>query len=133
MIDICRIIWVVVIYWVKCATYINSRFICVDSFFWNYRLQIWFDIEAIVDCWVVDECLLNTAVLGDCCDFLDWLWFVHLLVNYIELWSQRRNKKIVAASSSSEMFNKKRFVSQTTFDRYGNSIVKKVPIQERGI
>ena len=45
----------------------------------------------------------------------------------------KKKQKTVAASSSSEMFDKKKFVSQATFDRYGNSIVKKVSIQEKGI
>ena len=45
----------------------------------------------------------------------------------------KKKQKTVAASSSSEMFDKKRFVSQATCDCYGNSIVKRVPIQERGI
>ena len=45
----------------------------------------------------------------------------------------KKKQKIVDASSSSEMFDKKKIVNQATFDRYGNSIVKKVPIQERGI
>ena len=45
----------------------------------------------------------------------------------------KKKQKTGAASSSSKMFDKKKFVSQATFDRYGNSIIKKVPIQERGI
>ena len=45
----------------------------------------------------------------------------------------KKKQKIVAASSSSKMFDKKKIVNQATFDRYGNSIVKKVLIQERGI
>ena len=47
--------------------------------------------------------------------------------------TSKKKQKTVAAFSSSKMFYKKRFVNHATFDRYGNSIVKKVPIQERGI
>ena len=60
------------------------------------------------------------------CDLCTY-WLI--ILNYVP----KKKQKTVAASSSSEMFNKKRFVSLATFDRYGNSVVKKVPIQERGI